>query len=123
IVHFIFLIYLWFIARAALRIDPFSAIGMVFTSYVLSFVLVIVHNPLLKPAVSGSVTGGTACSLNTTPPSGRALQAALSDRQRSDCERRALAPPHRSSICLRRPVSACRPCCAPDGRGTSAPAR
>jgi hypothetical protein len=52
IVHFIFLIYLWFIARAALRIDPFSAIGMVFTSYVLSFVLDIVHNALLKPAVS-----------------------------------------------------------------------
>jgi len=52
LVRFVFLIYLWFIARAALRIDPFSAIGMVFTSYVLTLVLNIVHAALLKPAVS-----------------------------------------------------------------------
>src|SRR5262245_34291903 len=49
VVRFVFLIYLWFIARTALRIDPFSAIGMVFTSYVLSFVLTIIHDALLKP--------------------------------------------------------------------------
>lgn len=52
IVYFMFLIYLWFIARAALRIDPFSAIGMVFTSYLLTVVLRIVHDALLRPAVS-----------------------------------------------------------------------
>lgn len=52
LVRFVFLIYLWFIARASLRIDPFSAIGMVFTSYVLTLVLNIVHEALLKPAVS-----------------------------------------------------------------------
>ena len=52
LVRFVFLIYLWFIARAALRIDAFSAIGMVFTSYILTLVLNIVHAALLKPAVS-----------------------------------------------------------------------
>jgi hypothetical protein len=52
VVRFIFLIYLWFIARAALRIDPFSAIGMVFTSYVLTVVLNYVHVALLQPAVN-----------------------------------------------------------------------
>jgi hypothetical protein len=50
IAYFVFLIYLWFIARAALRLDPFSAIGMVFTSFVLTYVLWIVHVALLKPA-------------------------------------------------------------------------
>jgi hypothetical protein len=52
IVYLIFLIYLWFIARAALRLDPFSAIGMVFTSFVLTFALGKVHVALLSPAVS-----------------------------------------------------------------------
>lgn len=52
IVYLIFLIYLWFIARAALRLDPFSAIGMVFTSFVLTFALAKVHVALLSPAVS-----------------------------------------------------------------------
>jgi hypothetical protein len=52
IVYLIFLIYLWFIARAGLRIDPFSAIGMVFTSYVLTLVLSFIHTALLNPAVS-----------------------------------------------------------------------
>ena len=51
LVRFVFLIYLWFIARAALRIDALSAIGMVFTSYILTLVLNIVHAALLKPAV------------------------------------------------------------------------
>ena len=50
IVYLIFLIYLWFIARAALRLDPFSAIGMVFTSFVLTFALSKVHVALLSPA-------------------------------------------------------------------------
>jgi len=52
IVYLIFLIYLWFIARAGLRIDTFSAIGMVFTSYVLTLVLSFIHTALLNPAVS-----------------------------------------------------------------------
>jgi hypothetical protein len=47
-----FLIYLWFIARAALRIDAFSAIGLVLTSYVLTLVLNIIHKALLSPAAS-----------------------------------------------------------------------
>jgi hypothetical protein len=50
IVYLIFLIYLWFIARSALRLDPFSAIGMVFTSFVLTFALSKVHVALLSPA-------------------------------------------------------------------------
>ncbi len=52
LVGHIYLVYLWFIARAALRIDPFSAIGMVFTDYVLTFVLSEIHVTMLKPAVS-----------------------------------------------------------------------
>jgi hypothetical protein len=51
-VYYIFLIYLWFIARAALRIDSFSAIGMVFAGYVLTLVLSVVHRAMLSPAVS-----------------------------------------------------------------------
>jgi hypothetical protein len=47
-----FLIYLWFIARASLRIDAFSAIGLVLTSYVLTLVLNIIHKALLSPAAS-----------------------------------------------------------------------
>jgi hypothetical protein len=52
IVYVIFLIYLWFIARVALRIDPFSAIGLVFTSCVLTLVLFKIHTALLSPAVN-----------------------------------------------------------------------
>jgi hypothetical protein len=52
IVYAIFLIYLWFIARVALRIDPFSAIGLVFTSCVLTLVLSKIHTALLSPAVN-----------------------------------------------------------------------
>jgi hypothetical protein len=51
-VYYIFLIYLWFIARAALKIDSFSAIGLVFTGYVLSIVLSVIHRALLGPAAS-----------------------------------------------------------------------
>jgi len=52
LVDHIYLIYLWFIARAALRIDPFSAIGVVFTDYVLSVVLSFIHGVMLNPAAS-----------------------------------------------------------------------
>lgn len=52
LVDHIYLVYLWFIARAALRIDPFSAIGMVFTGYVLSVVLSFIHGVMLNSAVS-----------------------------------------------------------------------
>jgi hypothetical protein len=52
IVYVIFLIYLWFITRVALRIDPFSAIGLVFTSCVLTLVLSKIHTALLSPAVN-----------------------------------------------------------------------
>jgi hypothetical protein len=50
VAFFLFLIYLWFIARAALRIDPFSAVGMAFTSYVLTLLLTVVHREMLSPA-------------------------------------------------------------------------
>ncbi len=50
LVDHIYLVYLWFIARAALRIDAFSAIGMVFTDYVLSLVLSFIHVAMLNPA-------------------------------------------------------------------------
>ena len=50
LVDHIYLVYLWFIARAALRIDGFSAIGMVFTDYVLSVVLSFIHVAMLNPA-------------------------------------------------------------------------
>ncbi len=52
LVEHIYLVYLWFIARAGLRIDPFSAIGMVFTDYVLSVVLSFIRAAMLNPAVS-----------------------------------------------------------------------
>jgi hypothetical protein len=52
LVTHIYLIYLWFIARGALRIPPISAIGMVFTDYVLSSVLATVHDAMLKSAAS-----------------------------------------------------------------------
>ena len=52
IVYVLFLIYLWFIARVALRIDPFSAIGLAFTSCVLTILLSKVHTLLLSPAAS-----------------------------------------------------------------------
>ena len=39
LVSHIYLIYLWFIARGALRIHPLSAVGMVFTDYILTSVL------------------------------------------------------------------------------------
>jgi len=51
-VYYVFLIYLWFIARAALRIDSFGAVGMVFVGYVLTLVLSAVHRAMLSPAVS-----------------------------------------------------------------------
>ena len=47
LVFHVFLIYLWFIARAALRIDPISAVGMVVTDYVLWLVLSGVHDAML----------------------------------------------------------------------------
>jgi len=52
LVEHIYLVYLWFIARAALRIDPFSAIGMVFTGYVLSVALSFIRGAMLNQAVS-----------------------------------------------------------------------
>ena len=52
LVSHIYLIYLWFIARGALRIHPLSAVGMVFTDYILTSVLAGIHDALLKPAVS-----------------------------------------------------------------------
>jgi hypothetical protein len=52
IVYLLFLIYLWFIARVALRIDPFSAIGLAFTSCVLTILLSKIHTLLLSPAVN-----------------------------------------------------------------------
>jgi hypothetical protein len=52
VVYVVFLIYLWFIARAALRIDPFSAIGLVFTSSVLTLILSYIHTALLGSAAS-----------------------------------------------------------------------
>jgi len=51
IVFFLFLIYLWFVARAALRIDAFSAVGMAFMSFALTRVLAFVHREMLSPAV------------------------------------------------------------------------
>ncbi|HUL07815.1 MAG TPA: hypothetical protein VLV76_15955 [Candidatus Acidoferrum sp.] len=51
IVFFLFLIYLWFIARTALRIDAFSAVGMAFMSFALTRVLAFVHREMLSPAV------------------------------------------------------------------------
>jgi hypothetical protein len=52
LVTHIYLIYLWFIARGALRIPPLSAIGMVFTDYVLSSVLASIHDAMLKSPAS-----------------------------------------------------------------------
>jgi hypothetical protein len=52
VVYVMFLVYLWFIARAALRIDPFSAVGLVFTSCVLTLVLSRIHVALLGPAAN-----------------------------------------------------------------------
>jgi hypothetical protein len=52
IVYVAFLIYLWFIARVALRIDAFSAIGLAFASFVATLVLSKVHTLLLSPAVN-----------------------------------------------------------------------
>lgn len=50
LVSLAFLIYLWFIARTALRIDGFSAVGLVFASGVVTLILNIVHRALLDPA-------------------------------------------------------------------------
>lgn len=47
--YHVFLIYLWFMAKAALRIDPFTAIGLVFVDYVLTFILSSFHVTILAP--------------------------------------------------------------------------
>jgi hypothetical protein len=52
IAYILFLIYLWFIARATLRIDPFTAIGLVFASCVVTLVLSRIHIALLGPAAN-----------------------------------------------------------------------
>lgn len=52
LVDHIYLVYLWFIARATLRIDPFSAVGMVFADYASSVVLAFIHGAMLGPAAS-----------------------------------------------------------------------
>src|SRR5262249_41199097 len=39
IIYHVYLVYLWFIARSALRIQPTSAVGMVFADYILTWAL------------------------------------------------------------------------------------
>lgn len=49
IIYHLFYVYLWFLARTALKTDPLNAIGLIFADYVLSFVLSIFYLAMLKP--------------------------------------------------------------------------
>jgi hypothetical protein len=49
LIFHIFLIFLWFLARAALKTDALSAIGLVFVDYVLNYSLSTFHYAMLKP--------------------------------------------------------------------------
>ena len=44
-----FYIYLWFLTRAALKIDSLTAVGLMFVDYVLSFLLTFLHVAMLRP--------------------------------------------------------------------------
>ena len=46
-----FYIYLWFLTRAALKIDSLTALGLMFVEYVLSFLLALLHVAMLEPQV------------------------------------------------------------------------
>jgi hypothetical protein len=49
IIFHLFYVYLWFIARTALKTDPLPAIGLIFVDYVLWFLLSSLHLAMLKP--------------------------------------------------------------------------
>lgn len=49
IAYYLFQVYLWFIAREALRIDGITAIGVVFTDFVLTLALSVLYQATLTP--------------------------------------------------------------------------
>jgi hypothetical protein len=49
LVNHAFYIYLWFLTRAALKIETLTAVGLIFVEYVLSFLLALIHVAMLKP--------------------------------------------------------------------------
>jgi hypothetical protein len=48
--YHLFYIYLWFLARTAVKIDPLPALGLIFVDYVLTFLLSRWHIAMLAPA-------------------------------------------------------------------------
>jgi hypothetical protein len=49
LIYHLFYVYLWYLARVAVRIDPFSAFGLILVDYVLSFLLTRWHIAMLAP--------------------------------------------------------------------------
>jgi hypothetical protein len=49
VIYHLFYVYLWFIARVALKTDPLTAVGLTFVDYVLGYLLSYVHIAMLKP--------------------------------------------------------------------------
>ena len=49
LIYHLFYVYLWFLARTALKIEPLGAVGLILVDYVLTYSLSSVHIAMLKP--------------------------------------------------------------------------
>jgi len=49
LIYHLFYIYLWFLARTALKIEPLNAVGLILVDYVLTYALSFFHIAMLRP--------------------------------------------------------------------------
>ena len=103
------LVYEWYIARVALETTGLAA------------VLVVSSTWCSGRSSAGSPAGFTERRV-ADRYQGEAFGPVRSVRRRGGRGRRARARHRRGASARARPASGCRPCCAPDGAGTSGPA-